>query len=162
MAAVGRKTKRYPSDLTDEEWRLIEPRLPRPPTRGRGRRPKVDLGEVLNALHSVTRLGGGWRMLPTDFPPWQTVDWWFRSFVRLMLFRRIHDITVMLDFERAGREASPSAAILDSQTVKAIAPKVDRGFDGAKKMVGRKRHVAIDTDGRLLMINLIPADVAET
>ena len=100
-------------------------------------------------------------MLPKDFPPWQTVYWWFRRFVRLLLFRTIHDVALMLDRERAGREASPSAGILDSQTVKAPAAK-NRGFDGAKKIVGRKRHIAVDTDGRLLMINLTTADISDS
>jgi len=83
--AIERKTKRYPTDLTDEEWARIAPLLPKPAKRGR--KPAVDLREVLNAIRYMTRSGGGWRMLPKDFPPWQTVYWWFRRFVRLMLFR---------------------------------------------------------------------------
>ena len=79
--------------------------------RKRGRKREVDLREVLNAIRYLTRSGGGWRMLPKDFPPWQTVYWWFRRFVRLMLFRTIHDIALMMDRERAGREASPSAGV---------------------------------------------------
>ena len=93
-------------------------------------------------------------MLPIHFPPWQTVYWWFRRFVRLLLFRTIHDIALMTDRERLGREASPSAGIVDSQTVKAPAAAGTRGYDAGKKTVGRKRHVAVDTDGRLLMVNL--------
>ena len=100
-------------------------------------------------------------MLPTNFGPWQTVYWWFRRFVRRMLFQTIHDVAVMLDRERAGREASPTAGILDSQTVKAPHGTV-RGYDAAKKTVDRKRHIAVDTDGRLLMINLTPADVSDS
>ena len=101
-------------------------------------------------------------MLPKDFPPWQTVYWWFRRFVRLMLFRTIHDIARMLDRERVEREASPSAGVLDSQTVKAPAAGAKRGYDGAKKTVGRKRHVAVDTDGRLLRVNLTPANISDS
>ncbi len=100
-------------------------------------------------------------MLPKDFPPWQTVYWWFRRFVRLMLFRTIHDIALMMDRERAGREASPSAGVVDSQTVKAPAPGAKRGYDAAKKTAGRKRHVVVDTDGRLLMIDLTSADISD-
>ena len=139
MAAIERKTKRYPTDLTDEEWERIAPLLPKPAKRGRKR--QVDMREVLNAIRYMTRSGGGWRMLPRDFPPWQTVYWWFRRFVRLMLFRTIHDIALMIDRERTGREASPSAGVLDSQTVKAPAAGAQRGYDAAKKTVGRKRHV---------------------
>ncbi len=159
MADVERKTKRYPTDLTDAEWMVIQPLLPKPPKHGR--RPGVDMREVLNAIRYMARSGGGWRMLPIHFGPWQTIYWWFRRFVRRLLFRTIHDIALMLDRERAGREASPSGGVLDSQTVKA--PSAERrGFDAAKKIVGRKRHVAVDTDGRLLMVNLTPADVSDS
>src|SRR5579875_1919521 len=133
MAAIERKTKRYPTDLTDEEWDRIAPLLPVPAKRGR--KASVEMREILNAIRYMTR--GGGRMLPKDFPPWQTVYWWFRRFVRLMLFRTIHDVALMMDRERAGREASPSAGIIDSQTVKAPAPGARRGYDAAKKMVGR-------------------------
>lgn len=160
MARIAAKTKRYPSDLTDEEWAAVEPLLPRPARRGRKR--TTDLREVLNAIRYMVRSGCEWRMLPVHFPPWQTVYWWFRRFVRLLLFRTIHDIAVMIDREREGREASPSAGILDSQTVKAPAAGGSRGYDAAKKTVGRKRHVAVDTDGRLLMVNLTTADIADS
>lgn len=159
MAKIERRTKRYPSDLTDAEWERIAPLLPK--VAKRGRKPSVDRREILNAIRYMARSGGGWRMLPKDFPPWQTVYWWFRRFVRLMLFRTIHDVALMLDRERAGREASPEGGVLDSQTVKAPAAK-ERGFDGGKRMVGRKRHVAVDTDGRLLMVNLTTADISDS
>lgn len=160
MARIAAKTKRYPSDLTDEEWAVAEPLLPHPAKRGRKR--TTDLREVLNAIRYMVRSGCEWRMLPVHFPPWQTVYWWFRRFVRLLLFRTIHDIAVMIDREREGREASPSAGILDSQTVKAPAAGGSRGYDAAKKTVGRKRHVAVDTDGRLLMVNLTTAAIADS
>jgi len=159
MAEIERKTKRYPTDLTDEEWSKIEPMLPGAARTGRRRR--VDLREVLNAIRYLARTGCGWRMLPKDFPPWQTVYWWFRRFIRLLLFQTIHDVALMLDRERAGREASPSGGVLDSQSVKAPAA-TERGFDGGKKITGRKRHVAVDTDGRLLMINLTTADISDS
>ena len=160
MAMIERKTKRYPTDLTDEEWVRIAPLLPNPSKRGRN--PGVDMREILNAIRYVARSGGGWRMLPKDFPPWQTVYWWFRRFVWLMLFRTIHDIALMTDREQVRREASPSAGVADSQTVKAPAPGAKRGYDAAKKTVGRKRHVVVDTDGRLLMVNLTPADISDS
>src|SRR5688572_32121099 len=117
MADIAKKTKRYPSDLTDEEWERIAPFLPQPAKKGR--KPDVELREVLNAIRYMARSGGGWRMLPKDFPPWQTVYWWFRRFVRMLLFRTLHDVALMLDRERAGGEARPSAGVVDSQTVKA-------------------------------------------
>ena len=112
MADIARKTKRYPSDLTDEEWAQLEPLMPKPARRGRKR--SVDLREMLNAIRYMARSAGGWRMLPSEFGPWQTVYWWFRRFARRLLFRTIHDIALMLDRELAGREASPSGGVLDS------------------------------------------------
>ena len=97
-------------------------------------------------------------MLPIHFPPRQTVYWWFRRFVRLLLFRTIHDIALMIDRERSGRNVDPSAVVVESQTIKSPAAAGTRGFDGAKKIVGRKRHIAVDIDGRLLMVNLTTAD----
>src|SRR6266540_1584587 len=93
MAAIERKTKRYPTDLTDEEWAKVEPLLPRRSKRGRPR--EVDLREIMNAIRYLVRTGCGWRMLPNDFPPWETVYWWFRRFVRQLLFRTIHDLALM-------------------------------------------------------------------
>ena len=159
MVKIERKTKRYPSDLTDEEWSAIEPLLPGAARKGRKR--KVDLREILNAIRYMVRSGVEWRMIPVHFAPWQTVYWWFRRFVRLLLFRTIHDVVLMIDRQRAGR-AQPTAAIIDSQTVKAPASGGSRGFDGAKKLVGRKRHIAVDTDGRLLMVNITTADIADS
>lgn len=153
------KTKRYPSDLTDAEWKAIEPLLPRPATTGRRR--VTDLREVLNAIRYLVRSGCEWRMLPVHFPPWQTVYWWFRRFVRRLLFKVIHDMALMLDRQTEGREGQPSAAVLDSQSVKAPGAAV-RGFDANKRITGRKRHIAVDTDGRLLMVNLTPADMADS
>ena len=159
IAAIERKTKRYPSDLTDEEWERIAPLMPAPGRRGRPR--EVDFREVINAVRYLVRSGCGWRMLPVHFGAWQTVYGWFRELARRFLFQTIHDIEVMLDRERQGREQSPSAGVIDSQSVKAPAAQI-RGFDAAKKIVGRKRHIAVDTDGRLLMVNLTPADISDS
>jgi len=159
MAEIEKKTKRYPADLTNEEWSQIEPLLPKPAKTGRRR--TVDFREVVNAIRYLARSGCGWRMLPKDFPSWQTVYWWFRRFVRRLLFRTIHNVALMVDRERIGREASPSAGVLDSQSIKAPAAK-KRGFDAGKKVTGRKRHIAVDTDGRLLMVNLTTADISDS
>ena len=159
MAQIAKKTKRYPSDLTDEEWERIAPLMPKPGRRGRPR--EVDFREVINAVRYLVRSGGGWRMLPIHFGPWQTVYGWFRELARRFLFQTIHDVALMVDREGAGREASPSAAVIDSQSIKAPQAKT-RGYDAGKKIVGRKRHIAVDTDGRLLMVNLTPADISDS
>ena len=133
--------------------------MPKPARRGR--KSSVDLREMLKVIRYIARSAGGWRMLPSEFGPWQMVYWWFRRFVRRLLFRTIHDIALMLDWEMAGREASPTGGVLDSQTVKAPFAET-RGFDGGKKIVGRQRHVAVDTYGRLLTVGLTPADVSDS
>ncbi len=159
MAKIAKKTKRYPSDLTDEEWEQIGPLMPKPGRRGRPR--EVDFREVINAVRYLVRSGCGWRMLPIHFGPWQTVYGWFRELARRFLFQTIHDVALMLDRERAGREASPTAGVIDSQSVKA--PQAEtRGYDAGKRIVGRKRHIAVDTDGRLLMVNLTTADISDS
>lgn len=157
--AAFERRRRYPTDLTDAEWEAVRPLLPRPAKRGRP--PDADMREMLNAIRYLARAGCGWRMLPVHFGPWQTVYWWFRRFARRLLFRTIHDIALMLDRERAGREASPTAGVLDSQTAKAPHAPGGGGYDAAKKVKGRKRHIAVDTDGRLLMVNLTTADVQD-
>jgi transposase len=159
MAEIAKKTKRYSSDLTDEEWERIAPLMRKPGRRGRPR--EIEFREVINAVRYLVRSGCGWRMLPVHFGHWRTVYGWFRELARRFLFQTIHDIELMLDRERAGREASPSAAVVDSQSVKAPHAEA-RGYDAAKKVVGRKRHIAVDTDGRLLMVNLTPADLSDS
>jgi transposase len=160
MALLEKKTKPYPSDLTDEEWERIAPLLPKPARRGRPR--EVEFREVINAVRYLVRSGCGWRMLPAHFPPWQTVYGWFRELARRFLFQTVHDVALMLDRALAGREASPSAGVIDSQSVKAPGPGASRGYDAGKKIVGRKRHIAVDTDGRLLMVHLTPADISDS
>ena len=160
MARIAKRTKRYPSDLTDEEWSAVEPFLPK--TAGTGSPRRIDLREVLNAIRYLVRSGCEWRMLPVHFPPWETIYWWFRRLARRLMFRTIHDIALMIDRARTDRDPEPSAAVLDSQTVKAPAAQGSRGYDGAKKIVGRKRHIAVDTDGRLLMVNLTTAEIADS
>jgi transposase len=159
MARICRKTKRYPSDLTDEEWAEIAPLMPRPGRRGRPR--EIELREEINAVRYLVRSVCGWRMLPIHFGPWQTVYGWFRELARRFLFQTIHDLALMVDRERVAGEASPSAGVIDSWSVKAPAPGATRGYDAGKKIVGRKRHIAVDPDGRLLMVHLIPADISD-
>ena len=159
MVRISRKTRRYPSDLTDDEWERIAPLMPGPSRRGRKRR--TDFREIINALRYLVRSGCSWEMLPVHFGPWQTVYWWFRRLMRRFLFQTVHDLCVMLDREAAERNASPSGGVIDSQSVKAPSAE-SRGYDAGKKIKGRKRHIVVDTDGRLLMVNLTTADISDS
>lgn len=136
QAAIEKKIQGYPTNLTDEEWLAIEPLLPGRVRTGRKRR--TDLRRVLDAIRYLARSGVGWRMLPHDFPRWQTVYWWFRRFVRRLLFQTIHDIALMLDRERVGREASPSGGVLDSQSVKAPGARLRRREEGSRTQAAHR------------------------
>jgi putative transposase len=106
----------YPSDLTDAQWRLIEKRIP--PAKPGGRHRSVDLREVMNGILYLVRTGCSWRQLPHDFPPWGTVHYYYWSFRQEGVWQEIHDALRRKVRVAAGRKTSPSAAIIDSQSVK--------------------------------------------
>ena len=112
----GMKTKPYPSDLTDEQWQVIEPLLPKAKFGGRPR--TTDLRRVVNGIMYLVRTGCSWRMLPRDFPPWPTVHDYYRRFRREGIWEKVHSRLREQVRVEAGRQASPSAAIIDSQSVK--------------------------------------------
>ncbi len=131
---MSRRTRRraYPSDLTDDQWGVIAPLIPDAVPGGRPR--KAEKREVVEAILYFLRAGCAWRLLPHDFPPWQTVYYHFRRWEREGVWARLHHTLVMADRERDGREASPSAAILDSQTVRTADQKGDsRGSTPARR-----------------------------
>jgi putative transposase len=139
---------RYASDTTDEEWAVIEPLLPLP-AKGRGRPRTTLLRSVVNALFFMAQSGCQWRMLPKDFPPYTTVQRYFYPWRNSGLLRQINHVLVMQAREQDGREASPTAGIIDSQSVKTTEAGGPRGFDAGKKVKGRKRHILTDTTGLL-------------
>lgn len=145
-----RDALRFPSDLTDAEWAVLEPLLPAPSRVGR--RPCWPMREILNAILYILRGGVPWRMLPGCFPPRQTVYGWFAAFRDGGVWETLNHHLVALDRERAGREASPTAAVIDSQSVKTTESGGPRGYDAGKKVMGRKRHAMVDTDGRGLVL----------
>jgi transposase len=155
----SRHTLRYQSDVTDQEWLVIEPLLPMPKTRGR--RWRWPLREIVNAIFYVMRSGCAWRLLPADFPPWSTVYRWFAAWRDGCVFERINHALVIVDRERVGREAGPSAAIIDSQSVKTTEAGGPRGYDAGKKINGRKRHAMVDMDGRALLLEPHPASIQD-
>lgn len=151
--------KAYRTDLTDEQWILLKPMLP--PSAPRGRKRKVDLREVLNAIFYLVLTGCQWRNLPHEFPAWQTVYGYFRSFKKTGLLEQINQRLRERLRQAEGRKRTPSAAIIDSQTVKTTEQGGERGFDAGKKTNGRKRHILVDTIGLLLMVVVHSAGIQD-
>jgi putative transposase len=163
MRRAGDQARGYPSDLTDAQWQVIAPHLPAE-VPGRRGRPRIwPLRVIVEAILYLDRAGCPWRYLPDSFPPWRTVYGYFAAWRDDGTLARLHDALRDQVRAAAGRDAEPTAAVIDSQSVRAAdtVPKASRGWDNAKKVNGRKRHIAVDALGLLLAVVITAASVQD-
>jgi transposase len=164
---ISRSTRvcRYPSDMTEAEWAVCEPLLPAPAWQaGRGGRPAAwRMRDIVDAIRYLTHNGPVWRALPADFPPAGTIYWWMDKWQRDGSAEHMHDDLRDRIRLAAGRKTAPTAAVIDSQSVRAAeeVPRASRGYDAGKKINGRKRHLAVDTIGLLLTVLVTAASVQD-
>lgn len=152
--------KAYDTDLTDEEWEELRPLLP--PARRGGRPRETELREVINALQYWLKTGCQWRLLPHEFPPWNTVYTYFRNWKFDGTWKQVHGFLYRKVRREDGRQGQPSLAIIDSQSAKTTEEaEENRGYDAGKCIKGRKRHALVDSMGLLIAIVVHSASIQD-
>jgi len=146
--------------LDDRQWAVVAPFFPVP--KGSGRRPIWPVRTILEAVLYLLRSGCQWRLLPPGYPPRTTVHRWLMTWIATGLIKRINRVLVGFDRRQAGRNTRPSAAVIDAQSVKTTETAGLCGYDGGKKINGVKRHILVDTDGRLLEADVTTADIHDS
>lgn len=155
----------YPTDLTDEQWMLLEPIVPPVASGGsQGGRPAIhSRREIMNAIFYMNRAGGAWRLMPHDLPPWRTVYDYFETWAADGTWERTHDALREKVRVAEGKSPEPTASIIDAQSVQGsdTVSRPTRGYDAGKKVNGRKRHIAVDTLGMLLVVMVTGANIQD-
>lgn len=154
---MKRRERKYPSDLKDKEWRIIRRLLPQ-----KASNQKLCLRKIIDGIFYINRTGCQWRALPSEYPIWSSVNYHFNKWSQDGTLKKINLALVQLDRQKRGRTASPTGALLDSQSVKTSKEASEVGFDGGKWVKGHKRHVVTDTVGNMLNVIVTAANISDT